>query len=175
MIHRTLLAACAAVFVAACAGHDPDPVTEPEVVGARIAGMDAPIKHGDCAEAMRRAVAKPDMDVDKVPAPLAMKPTPIDAKRMPKGVLDKNKYGEIRVEVLVDTLGKPDMKSFRVVKSTNPWLTTSVKNAVAKWTFSPAEVAGCRVPRVYKFVAVSGKAPATTKNLPTAAKKPPSV
>ena len=156
------------VLASACASHAP--VNVPESVPVRLGVVDAPIKRGDCAEALRRAIAKPDMDVEKVPAPLAQRPVPIDTKKMPRGVLDKNKYGEIRVEVLVDTLGRPEMKTFSVVKSTHPWLTTSVKNAVAKWTFSPAEVAGCRVPRVYKFVAIAGKAPAT---VPAASTKKP--
>jgi hypothetical protein len=170
---RRFLSITVIAAATACASHTPDPVTEPEIVGARLGTIDAPIKRGDCAEALRRAVAKPDMDVEKVPAPLAMSPVAIDTKKMPKGVLDKNKYGEIRIEVVVDTLGKPEMKTFSVVKSTHPWLTTSVKNAVAKWTFAPAEVAGCRVPRVYKFVAVSGKAPAAAAKATT--KKPPQI
>ena len=45
------------------------------------------------------------------------------------------------------------MKTFEVLKTTHPWLATSFKTAVAKWTFDPAMLAGCKVPRVYHFMA----------------------
>jgi len=44
-----------------------------------------------------------------------------------------------------------------VVKSTSTWLTTNVRNAIAKWTFRPAEVGGCKVPRYFNWGAVAGK------------------
>lgn len=146
---------------AACASHTPDPETEPEAVGARLGTIEAPIKPGDCAEALRRALAKPDMDVEKVPAPLDMKPPAIDARKMPRTVPDKNGYYQVKFQVLVDTLGKPDMKTFTVVSTTHPWLSKSVKSAVAKWKFAPAEVAGCKVPRTYSLgISPRGKSPA---------------
>jgi len=66
----------------------------------------------------------------------------------------------INVDVLIDTLGKADMKTFKVVKSSSKWLTENVRGVLPKWTFSPAELAGCKVPRVYHFMA---SAPARTK------------
>lgn len=157
------------MFAAACASHTPDPDTQPEV-NARIGVAEAPIARGDCAEALRRATANHELDVEKVPAPLAMTPPPIDVKKMPKSVPDKNGYYQVRFQVLVDTLGKPDMKTFAVVDATNPWLGASVKAAVAKWKFAPAEVAGCKVPRTYSLgLSPRGKAPARA----TTTKKPP--
>jgi len=145
----------------ACTGHTPDPETQPEEVGARLGTIEAPIKPGDCAEALRRAAAKPDMDVEKVPVPVAMTPPPIDTKKMPRAVPDKNGYYQVRFQVLVDTLGKADMKTFTVVSATHPWLGTSVKSAVAKWKFAPAQVAGCKVPRNYSLgISPRGKTPA---------------
>jgi hypothetical protein len=168
MIRRLILPALCAGF-AACASSASETNTKPEVSSVRVAGIDAPLARGDCKEAVRRAVEKPDLDVEKVAAPLAMKPTPIDPKKMPKGVADKNGFYEINFRVLVDTLGKADMKTFTVVNTTHPWLGTSVKSAVAKWTFSPAEVAGCKVPRMYSLgIKPKGKSPA-----PTTTKKPP--
>jgi hypothetical protein len=162
-----------AAGVVACASKTPEPDTKPEIVPVRVAGAEAPLAHGDCVEAVRRAVAKPDLDVEKVPEPLAMKPGPIDTKKMPKGVADKNGYFEIKFQVLVDTLGKPDMKTFSVVRTTHPWLATSVKNAVAKWTFAPAELAGCKVPRTYTLgISPKGKTPAAAKTAAPPAKPP---
>lgn len=169
---RLLAPIVISAFAVACASHTPDPETEPESVGARIADIQAPIKRGDCAEALRRAVAKPDLEVEKVPAPLAMTPPAIDPKKMPKGVADKNGYYQVKFQVLVDTLGKADMKTFTVVSTTNAWLGTSVKTAVAKWKFSPAEVAGCKVPRNYILgISPHGKTPAK----PAASTKPPAI
>jgi hypothetical protein len=52
------------------------------------------------------------------------------------------------------------MNTFAVVKTTHPWLASSVKSAVAKWSFDPAQLAGCKVPRLFKWGATAGKAPA---------------
>ena len=39
------------------------------------------------------------------------------------------KYNDVRVSVLVDTLGKPVMRTFTVVKTTHPWLATKFKSS----------------------------------------------
>ena len=114
-----------------------------------------------CEQWVARAVAKPDLDVDKVPEPLAYDPPPIP-KRLPAGTVGKDGKAEVRIQVLVDTLGKADMSTFTVVKSTHPRLTTSVKTAVGKWKFRPAEVKGCKVPRTFNWGAVAGGQPAKT-------------
>jgi hypothetical protein len=51
------------------------------------------------------------------------------------------------------------MKTFTVVKSSHPTLTKSVRTAVGKWKFSPAEVGGCKVPRNFNGDWVSGPPP----------------
>src|SRR5206468_2767680 len=109
-------------LVSCCAAKTPEPDTKPEVGGVRMATIEAPIARGDCKEALRRALAKPDLDVERVPAPLAMSPPPIDVRKMPKAVPDKNGYYEVKFQVLVDTLGKPDMKTFQVVTTSHAWL-----------------------------------------------------
>jgi hypothetical protein len=174
MMRRSLSAILALAVVGACARKSPEPLAEPEVVNARMAdNLEAPIARGDCKEAVRRALARPNLDVEKVPAPLAMTPPPIDTKRMPKGVADKNGYYQVRFEVLVDTLGKADMKTFAVVESSHAWLGTSVKTAVAKWKFAPAEVAGCKVPRNYTLgISPRGKTPAAPAPAKPGATKP---
>jgi len=142
----------------ACASN-PEPELIPDVP-VRIAPPLGAVKQGDCPEARRRAAARQDLEVDKLPTPRAMVPPPIPAKAMPATVRHA-RYSEVRVSVLVDTLGHPDMKTFTVLKSTNPWLASSVKGAVGKWTFEPAELAGCKVPRLYKWGATAGTPPAT--------------
>jgi hypothetical protein len=50
-----------------------------------------------------------------------------------------------------------------VVKTTHPWLATTFKNKIAKWTFDPAQLAGCKVPRLWLGVLTSGKPPVAKK------------
>ena len=138
--------ALAALALAGCAHSSatPDPVPDR---GARIAG---PLNYGDCAEARRRAALQPDLEVDRLPSPVAMKPAPF--QQMPESALRKDGSAEIKIDVIVDTLGRADMKTFKVVKVSNKWFTESVRGVIGKWTFTPALLAGCRVPRVYHFM-----------------------
>ena len=116
-----------------------------------------------CAEWVAKAQASPELDVDRVPAPTAYEPRPVP-KRMPPGVAGKDGRAEVVIKVLVDTLGKADMRTFQVVRSTHPTLSKSVRDAVAKWTFTPAVVHGCKVPRTFNWSATAGgRAPATKK------------
>ncbi|MES2179457.1 MAG: hypothetical protein V4550_16480 [Gemmatimonadota bacterium] len=149
------------VLIAACA-HNPEPDPEPEMLpetAVRVAPPAGAVAPGDCAEAMRRAAAKPDLEVDRLASPRASVPSALKGSTMPVAV-KRAKYNDVRVSVLVDTLGKPDMKTFTVIKTTHPWLATSFKTAVTKWTFDPAMLAGCKVPRIWLGVLTSGTPPA---------------
>lgn len=153
---RTVVAyAVALSAIVACGG---GPKADPSVKAARMAPPDPVVT---CAEWVRRAVADPEIAVERVPEPVAFDPPPIP-KRLPRGVLDKSGRAEVRIRVLVDTLGAPNMATFTVVKSTHPTLTKSVRAAVAKWKFTPAEVGGCKVPRDYNWAAVTGPPPASS-------------
>ncbi|HET9425148.1 MAG TPA: hypothetical protein VFO55_07250 [Gemmatimonadaceae bacterium] len=168
-------------LVAACSKSVPATEAEPEMVGARMAtNLEGPIARGDCREAARRAAADPNLDVEKVPAPVRMVPPAIDTRRMPRAVPDRNGWYTVKFHVLVDTAGRPVMKTFAVDTTSHAWLGTSVKNAVARWTFTPAEVAGCKVPRNFSLgITPRGKKPAPAAKTPAkptpkpAAKKPP--
>jgi hypothetical protein len=176
-----LFALLAAASLAACSHSRPDTEAEPEMVGARVNDrLEAPIARGDCKEAVRRASANPNIDVEKVAAPIAMTPPPIDARKMPRGVVDRNGWYTVKFHVLVNPNGKADMKSFTVDTTSHPWLATSVKGAVAKWSFAPAEVAGCKIPRNYSLgISPRGKSPyvatkpAAKPAAKSTAKKPP--
>ena len=172
-----ILAILTAASLAACSKSTPETQAEPEMVGARVNNnLEAPIQRGDCREATRRALANPTMDVEKVASPIAMTPPAIDARKMPRGVADRNGWFKVKFHVLVDTAGRADMKTFAIDTTSHPWLATSVKGAVAKWKFAPAEVAGCKVPRNYSLgISPRGKTPAATKPAPKPAttKKPP--
>jgi hypothetical protein len=151
--------AALALSVACAQNSDPEPEMVPEMP-VRVAPPLGAVKAGDCPEALRRALAKPDLEVDRLPTPRASVPSAVSGKTMPAAVR-RAKYNEVRVTVLVDTLGKADMSTFKVVKTTHPWLASSFKTAVAKWTFDPAQLAGCKVPRLWLGAITSGKPPAS--------------
>jgi hypothetical protein len=147
MKHLYLLAAVAAL--AACASGGPS--IEEETKPVRIAAGGGGVAPGDCREARRRALAKPDLDVDRIPSPVAMNPKPL--QKVPASALRKDGSAEIKVDIIIDTLGRADMKTFKVVSASHPWFANNVKSVIGKWKFTPAELAGCKVPRVYHFMA----------------------
>lgn len=146
---RTIVVAALAT-IAGCAGG-----AKETVVNARPRDPLAPLAQGDCAEANRRAAAEPDLVVDSVPRPVTQRPAPF--AQMPDSVWHqiRTKGSSIKVNVLVDTLGRPVMKTFRVVESTHPWLAQNLRSAMPKWRFRAARLAGCKVPRIYRFSATS--------------------
>lgn len=151
---RLLCLSLAALATAGCASNpDPDLVPDQPV---RTAAMDTPVRRGDCAEARRRVAAKPNAYVDRLPSPTKLVPAPLPVKSMPAAVR-RARYNAVKITVLVDTLGRADMRTFTVVTSTHPWLAKSVKRAVASWRFAPAELAGCKVPRRFEWSATSGR------------------
>ena len=141
-----------ALLAAACA---PATSATPATVNARP--IAPPVD--SCVTAREDAAADPRLDVERVPTPLAMEPPPI-RRPVPRNVLRRDGSAVIRVEVLVDTLGKPDMSTFTVLEASNVWFTNGAKAAIAKWTFQPALRNGCKVPRFYLFSATS---PARTR------------
>ena len=145
--------AVAAASLAACSsGPRAETTTDARVMTG--SGVSA----GDCVEARRRAAAKPDLEVDRLPALTAQNPRPF--QRMPSGVkaLVDKQGASVKADVVIDTLGRPVMSTFKVEESKpHAWLGQNVKSIVPRWKFSPAELAGCKVPRVYKFSATAPK------------------
>ena len=95
-------------------------VTPETVTAVRIAPSEQPVAPGDCAEALRRAAAKPGLAVDRIPSPIVAKPAAL--QKVPRTALRKDGSADVKVDVLIDTLGRPDMKTFTVVTASNPWL-----------------------------------------------------
>lgn len=163
MNHARLILLALPALLSACA-RSPETDPEPEMVAetaVRIAPPLGALKAGDCPEAVRRAVERPDIEVDRLATPRANLGAALQDRAMPAAVR-RAKYNDVRVSVVIDTLGKADMKTFAVVKTTHPWLATKFRSSVAKWTFDPAQLAGCKVPRVWLGVLTSGK-PSSSK------------
>jgi hypothetical protein len=136
----------AVLLISAGCAHNA-PAGEPETA-VRVA---QPLKQGDCVEARRRAALEPDLAVDRLPAPVVTKPAAF--RDMPYSALRKDGTAEIKIDVVIDTLGRADMKTFKVVKVSNRWFVENARGFLPKWRFSPAELAGCKVPRVYHLMA----------------------
>ena len=130
-----------------------DPGLE-EVAAKPMAGGSG-VSYGDCVEARKRAAAKPDLDVDRVPSPIRQRPAAF--QKMPAAVRSQieKKGAVVKIDVLVDTLGRADMKTFKVVEVSNLWFADNLKGVLPEWRFSPALLAGCKVRRVYKFSATA--------------------
>ena len=153
VLARPVSRAFACLVLSACSSA-PDPGLVPDQP-VRLAATMTPVRRGDCAEARRRAGAQVDLAVDRLPSPRALVPSPLPVRSMPAAVRTA-KYNAVKITVLIDTLGRPVMPTFAVVTSTHPWLGASVRSAVAKWKFEPAELAGCKVPRQFEWGATSG-------------------
>lgn len=141
------------IFVlSACRSGGPE---EDEMTNIRPMAGGTGVAFGDCAEARKRATAKPDLDVDSVPRPVRQRPAPFAG--MPSAVKSQinAKGSSVKIDVVIDTLGRADMKTFKVVESSHPWLAQNLRASVPRWTFRAARLAGCKVPRVYKFSASS--------------------
>ena len=135
-----------AVLAGACATGTREPAT-------RNAQILAPPKDS-CVLARENAALDPRLDVERVPTPVRMQPPPIRTP-VPRTALRRDGSSSLKVEVLVDTLGKPDMTTFRMIESTSAWLTSGARTAIAQWTFAPALLNGCKVARYYQFSASS--------------------
>src|SRR5579885_1198758 len=119
----------AALAAAACSKPAPEPEQEITVqpsVGVRVAPAEQPVAPGECPEALRRALEKPDLAVDRIPSPVVASPKPL--QKPPRTALRKDGSAEVKVDVLIDTLGKADMSTFKVVTTSSPWLANNVKS-----------------------------------------------
>jgi TonB family protein len=83
-------------------------------------------------------------DVDRPVAPDPKSPHP----EYPRGLLDSYVEGEIVAQFIVDTLGRVEVPSFRVVKATHADFLSAVGKALPRLRFIPAEKDGQKVRQV---------------------------
>jgi len=60
--------------------------------------------------------------------------------KYPASLRSQRVSGEVLAQFVVDTLGRPDMKTFRVLRATHPDFATAVRDAVPHFRFSPASI-----------------------------------
>ncbi|MBI2795165.1 MAG: TonB family protein [Gemmatimonadetes bacterium] len=82
-----------------------------------------------------------EFQVEKPVVPAPGSPTP----RYPEILRSAGVEGEVLAQFVVDTSGRVEMSSFKVLKSTHDMFTSSVRNALPNMRFIPAEVGGRHV------------------------------
>jgi TonB family protein len=87
-----------------------------------------------------------DFQVDQ-PAKLKSAPTPAFPDRLRATGVE----GRVLVQFVVDERGRPDMSSFKVLKSTDGELTASVRQSVLASSFIPAEASGRKVKQLVQL------------------------
>ncbi|HEY7396373.1 MAG TPA: TonB family protein [Gemmatimonadaceae bacterium] len=68
--------------------------------------------------------------------------------RYPESLRSRSISGRVLAQFVVDTLGRADMKTFRVLSATDPDFATAVRDAVPLLRFSPALVGDRRVRQI---------------------------
>jgi TonB family protein len=62
--------------------------------------------------------------------------------RYPDALREAKVEGEVVVQFVVDATGRVDMSTVRVLRSTDPQFTAAMRESLASWRFTPAEVNG---------------------------------
>jgi TonB family protein len=75
-----------------------------------------------------------DFDVD-VPVRIARRATPIHPG-------DEDSRGEVLIQVAVDSMGKPDLRTLKAIRTPSDRATASMAQAIRLWRFEPARKAG---------------------------------
>lgn len=150
---KTIVLAGGVLLLAACSS---GPKVETTMDARPMTGSG--VSAGDCVEARRRAADKPDLEVDRLPSLTTQSPRPF--QRMPASVksLVDRQGASVKAHVVIDTLGRPVMSTFKVEESKpHAWLGQNIRSILPRWKFTAAELAGCKVPRIWKFSATAPK------------------
>jgi periplasmic protein TonB len=88
-----------------------------------------------------------EFQVEKQVAPMPNNSAP----RYPDMLRSANVEGEVLAQFVVDTMGRAEMQTFKVLKSSHDLFTNSVKAALSNMRFYPAEVGGRHVKQLVQM------------------------
>jgi protein TonB len=88
-----------------------------------------------------------EFQVEKQVQPMPNNPAP----RYPDMLRSANVEGEVLAQFVVDTTGRADMSSFKVLKSTHDLFTNAVKSSLPNMKFYAAEVGGRKVKQLVQM------------------------
>jgi protein TonB len=117
------------------------PITDPR----DFSGRDSPngIADGVPGSTPRVNLAETFRD-SQVERQVAVMPGTV-APRYPDALRSANIEGEVLASFVVDTTGRADMSSFKVLESTHDQFTAAVRNALVNYRYYPAEIGGHKV------------------------------
>lgn len=93
-----------------------------------------------------------EFQVEKQVAAMPNQPPP----RYPDMLRSANVEGEVLAQFVVDTSGRAEMNTFKVLKSSHDLFTNAVKSALSNMHFYPAEVGGRKVKQLVQMPFVFG-------------------
>jgi protein TonB len=85
--------------------------------------------------------------VEKQTQPVQGNPNPVYPSMLESARVD----GEVLAQFVVDTAGRADMSTFKVLKATNELFVDAVKRVLPKWHFYPAETGGHKVKQLVQM------------------------
>jgi len=85
-----------------------------------------------------------EFQVEKPVAPMGGNPTP----QYPDMLRSAGVEGEVLAQFVVDTTGRAEMGTFKVLKTSNELFSVAVKNALPRMRFIPAEAGGRKVKQI---------------------------
>ena len=88
-----------------------------------------------------------EFQVEKPVVPAGGNPSPT----YPDMLKSANVEGEVLAQFVVDTTGRAQMSTFKVLKSSNDLFTSAVKNVLPRYRFIPAETGGRKVKQLVQL------------------------
>lgn len=133
-------AACVVALVVACSSPIADQTAPPASAKASTAASKAP------AKPLMVNPAQPyfEFQVEKQVTTAPGSPQP----RYPEEMKKANMEGEVLAQFVVDTTGRAEVNTFKVLKSTNELFTNAVRTALPGMRFVTAEIGGQKVKQV---------------------------
>ncbi|GJG86066.1 hypothetical protein tb265_12470 [Gemmatimonadetes bacterium T265] len=139
--------ACAAVACTAVA----TPLAAQRARGTRATGTRTTGTRSTGRAAAPAAAARPESTYLATQVDTLAEPNPATfVPRYPPALRARGVRGTVVVQFVVDTAGRPDMGTFKVLSSSDTAFTTAVRTAVARTDFLPALLDGRKVRQLYE-------------------------
>ena len=89
--------------------------------------------------------------MSQTPLTLTVLPTGSTFPKYPAAMKSARVEGEVLAQFVVDTTGRAEVNTFKVLKSTNDLFTQAVKNVLPQMRFYAAEVGGHKVKQLVQM------------------------
>jgi protein TonB len=120
---------------------------EADFTGKGVAGGTSKGVAGGVPQSINTETTYYDFQVEKVAAQIPGVGNP----DYPEMLKNAGVEGQVDVQFVIDTTGRADVSTFKVLKSTHPQFTEAVHKALPKMRFFPAEVGGKKVKQLVQL------------------------